>query len=207
MENQRETETNIAELSGDILAAPMFSHKSYGETFFEVMLGVERKSGYMDEIKVLISDRLICDFTMEIGMRIKVSGQIRTYNEEQEGRSRLNIVIFAREITKIEQDEEMQYENYIFIDGFICKRPIRRTSPLGREICDLMIAVNRMYGKSDYIPCIAWGRNATYAGSLDVGERMIVTGRLQSREYRKRDEYGNSIAKVAYEVSVLKIDG
>lgn len=213
-EQERGLETNRAELTGEIISDLIFSHKSYGEIFYEVLVGVDRKSGYRDEIKVLVSERIVWELNIKRGTIVRVIGQIRTYNEEEDGRSRLNIVVFAREMeTPFESEDEgssldmpIEHENNIFLDGFLCKRPIRRTSPLGREICDIMLAVNRMYNKSDYIPCIAWGRNAAYAGSLDVGTRMAVTGRIQSREYKKRCDDGSSLSKVAYEVSLVKIE-
>lgn len=197
-------ESNKAVLVGIVLSDLMFSHKSYGESFYIIQLGIDRKSGYRDEIKVIISERLIWDLYINIGDCIQVEGQVRTYNEENEGHSKLNIVVFARSI--IFSEEELPHENNIYLTGFLCKLPIRRTSPLGRELCDLMLAVNRMYNKSDYIPCIAWGRNATYAGSLEVGTKLAIVGRIQSREYKKRDAEGNVINKVAYEVSILKIE-
>ena len=195
---------NKADLGGEILTGLTFSHKSYGETFYRFILGINRKSGYRDEIKVMISERLILERDINPGLFAKIHGQVRTYNEEEEGKSRLNIVVFAREFELFE--EQGLHENNITLEGYLCKEPIRRTSPLGREICDIMLAVNRMYNKSDYIPCIAWGRNAAYGGSLEVGAKMEITGRIQSREYRKKDETGGSISKTAYEVSILKIE-
>lgn len=197
------TETNYAVLQGIISSAPRYSHKTYGEDFFEVILSVERKSGYCDKIRLMFSDRLLWEENLEIGRNIRVEGQIRTYNEEQDGKSHLNIVVFAK---KIEILDEICSENYISLSGFICKPTIRRSSPLGREICDIMLAVNRMYGKSDYIPCIAWGRNAAYAGRMDVGEKLNIIGRLQSREYKKKLDDDEIVEKTAYEVSILKIE-
>ncbi len=197
-------ETNSVELLGTILNEPVFSHKSYGEMFYCFMLGVERKSGYRDEIQVIVSERLIWKTPFSVGQRAYVNGQIRTYNEAAEGKNRLNVVVFAREF-RIDE-EETEDENRVLLEGFVCKVPVGRVSPLGREICDIMLAVNRMYNKSDYIPCIAWGRNAGYTSKLEVGSRLSVTGRIQSREYRKKDEEGNVTIKTAYEVSILKIE-
>lgn len=199
-------ETNRAGLSGEILKEPAFSHKTYGEAFYETLLGVSRSSGYRDEIRLQISERLMRSTPISIGSFVKVRGQIRTYNEDTGGRSKLNIVVFVRELAEVCQENNFYCENEIYLEGHICKPPIRRTSPLGREICDIMLAVNRMYNKSDYIPCIAWGRNAAYAGTLEVGDKLNITGRIQSREYRKRDEQGNSVPNTAYEVSVIKIE-
>ena len=198
-------ETNQTELRGTILTLPEYSHKSYGEVFYCFILGIERKSGYRDEIPVVISERLIWNITLEPEYRAYILGQIRTYNECIDGRNKLNIVVFAREFQLLD-DETLSDENKVFLEGYLCKPPVRRVSPLGREICDMMLAVNRMYNKSDYIPCIAWGRNAGYAGGLEVGTKIQICGRIQSREYRKKDPEGNISTKVAYEVSILKIE-
>ena len=203
MNNQLEI-TNQAELSGSILSKPEFSHKSYGEIFYIFLLGIERRSGYRDEIRIMISDRLLWDPFPSLGQKVCIHGQIRTYNEFSEGRNKLNILVFAKEFFPI--DEEGEDENRILLDGYLCKAPMLRISPLGREICDLMLAVNRMYGKSDYIPCIAWGRSARYANTFDIGSKLTIQGRIQSREYRKRGEDGTCTVKTAYEVSILKLD-
>ncbi|MGI6752381.1 MAG: single-stranded DNA-binding protein [Anaerovoracaceae bacterium] len=196
-------ETNRVELSGKVLSPLEFSHKSYGESFYIFVLGTERKSGYCDEIKVLLSERLIWEGEPVPEDRVRIKGQIRTYNEFVDGANRLNVLVFARDFG---YEDSIKDDNKVMLEGYLCKPPICRTSPLGRDICDLMLAVNRMYNKSDYIPCIAWGRNAGYAGSLSVGMKICVSGRMQSREYRKRNEKGESITKVAYEVSILKIE-
>lgn len=197
-------ETNRVELSGTVISDPEFSHKSYGESFYHFLLAVERKSGYRDQIQIIVSDRLMGMEFFEQGRQICVLGQVRTYNEFINGRNKLSVMVFAREIADV--GEAIGDENIVELEGYICKEPVKRVSPLGREICDIMLAVNRMYNKSDYIPCIAWGRNAVYAGGLSVGSRLCITGRMQSREYRKRDEEGNVETKVAYEVSILKIE-
>lgn len=196
-------ENNYASIAGVISKPLQFSHKTYGESFYTFHIAVERKSGYEDEIIVMISERLMTDGCLYLGQYVKVVGQIRTYNENFDGKNKLNIVVFAREI---EPDCIcICDENNIYLSGFLCKKPLKRTSPLGRQICDIMLAVNRMYNKSDYIPCIAWGRNAIFAESLDTGDKITVEGRLQSREYRKKDDNGNILYKVAYEVSILKL--
>ena len=199
------TENNVARLSGRVLKGPSFSHKTYGEAFYLIMLGIFRKSGYEDRIRLIVSERLMGGRSPAEGEKLEISGQIRTYNREEEGRSRLEVTVFAREMSYVEENT-FANENHIAIEGFICKNPIRRTSPLGREICDLMIAVNRMYNKSDYIPSIAWGRNAAYAEALRVGDKVSVEGRIQSREYRKFTEEGYLVTKTAYEVSVTKLE-
>ncbi|MEG1930616.1 MAG: single-stranded DNA-binding protein [Anaerovorax sp.] len=207
MESIRENEldTNRAVLSGVSMSIPVFSHKSYGETFFKFTLGIERKSQYLDQIQVVFSERLISETDLEEGSKVKISGQIRTYNELCEGKNKLIIVVFAREVEIFSEDEELKFENEIKLEGYLCKSPMKRVSPLGRELCDVMLAVNRMYNKSDYIPCIAWGRNAGYTATLQVGDKLSVLGRLQSREYRKKDGEENIMIKVAYEVSILRL--
>lgn len=203
---ERGMETNSASLIGVVMTPPVISHKSYGETFYSFNLGVDRKSGYRDVLQVIISERLIWNLELKPDDTVKILGQIRTYNEEVNGRNKLNVVVFAREFNRINEDVKIEHENKIDLEGFICKKPIGRVSPLGREICDIMLAVNRMYNKSDYIPCIAWGRNAGYASNLAVGTKISIAGRIQSREYRKRDAEGNLTEKVAYEVSILKLE-
>ena len=197
-------ETNKAIVAGVVLTPLEFSHKTYGEAFYTFVLGIERRSGYVDEINVMISERLIFDNSPECDDFVEITGQVRTYNESVNGRNKLNVVIFAREIL-INRDV-IYYENYIFLEGFLCKPPVKRTSPLGRDICDLMIAVNRLYNKSDYIPCIAWGRNAGYADNLKVGTGIYIEGRIQSREYKKKLEDGTAEIRKAFEVSILKIE-
>ena len=197
-------ESNIAELCGAVLSELKFSHKTYGEIFYTFVLGIERRSGYIDEINIMVSERLIFDNTPRPGDYVEIKGQVRTYNELSEGRNKLNVVVFAKEIY---MSENFGYnENYVYLEGFLCKEPVKRTSPLGRDICDLMLAVNRMYNKSDYVPCIAWGRNAGYAESLSVGTKLSIEGRIQSREYRKKLEDGTSETRKAFEVSIVKIE-
>ena len=197
-------ESNIAELCGIVMSELEFSHKTYGEVFYTFVLGVQRRSGYVDELNVMVSERLIYDNPPRRNQFLEIKGQIRTYNEMAGGKNKLNVVVFAREIYLCE--DFGYYENYIYLEGFLCKIPIRRTSPLGRDICDMMVAVNRMYNKSDYIPCIAWGRNAGYGEKLTVGTRLLLEGRLQSREYKKKLEDGTVETRKAFEVSILKME-
>ncbi len=197
-------EGNTVRLVGKVLSELEFSHKTYGEAFYIVLLGILRKSGYEDRIRLMVSERLLGSIQLESDCFLEVSGQIRTYNEEREGKNRLNVVVFARELQMPENIAS--YENHVFLEGFVCKPPVRRTSPLGREICDIMLAVNRMYNKSDYIPCIAWGRNAAFGGEQEVGSKLRLEGRIQSRDYKKRDEEGNVSIKTAYEVSIIKVE-
>ena len=197
-------ESNTAELCGAVLSELKFSHKTYGEIFYTFVLGIERRSGYIDEINIMVSERLIFENPPRLNDFVEIKGQVRTYNELTEGKNKLNVVVFAKEIYL---SENFGYnENYVYLEGFLCKEPLKRTSPLGRDICDLMLAVNRMYNKSDYIPCIAWGRNAGYAESLGVGTKLSVEGRIQSREYRKKLEDGSSEMRKAFEVSIVKIE-
>lgn len=197
-------ESNIAELCGIVMSELEFSHKTYGELFYTFVLGVQRRSGYVDELNVMVSERLIYDNPPRRNQFLEIKGQIRTYNEMAGGKNKLNVVVFAREIYLCE--DFGYYENYIYLEGYLCKIPIRRTSPLGRDICDMMVAVNRMYNKSDYIPCIAWGRNAGYGEQLAVGTRLLLEGRLQSREYKKKLEDGTVETRKAFEVSILKME-
>ena len=197
-------ESNVAELCGVVLSELRFSHKTYGEIFYTFVLGIERRSGYIDEINIMVSERLIFDNPPREGDFVEIKGQIRTYNEIVDEKNKLNVVVFAKEIY---QSENFGYnENYIYLEGFLCKEPLKRTSPLGREICDMMLAVNRMYNKSDYIPCIAWGRNAGYAEKLGVGTTLALEGRIQSREYKKKLEDGSTEVRKAFEVSIVKLE-
>lgn len=197
-------EENRAHLSGRILAGPVFNHKTYGEAFYLVMLGVFRKSGCEDRIRLLISERILGGRSPQEGELVDLYGQIRTYNREENGKNHLEINVFVRELEYWGDTDS--YTNDISLEGFLCKAPIKRTSPLGREICDLMLAVNRQYNKSDYIPAIAWGRNAIYAATLNVGEKIFAEGRLQSREYRKYIDDGTIETRTAYEVSVGRLE-
>ena len=197
-------EENRAHLSGRILAGPVFNHKTYGEAFYLVMLGVFRKSGCEDRIRLLVSERILGGRSPQEGELVDLYGQIRTYNREENGKNHLEINVFVRELEYWSTADS--YTNDIALEGFLCKAPIKRTSPLGREICDLMLAVNRQYNKSDYIPAIAWGRNAIYAATLNIGEKIFAEGRLQSREYRKYTDDGTVETRTAYEVSIGRLE-
>lgn len=201
---ERMLEENRIVMIGRVVSELEFSHKTYGESFYLVKLGVTRKSGYEDQIPLMISERLIWSMDLQPGSKISVTGQIRTYNQQVDGKNHLVIVVFVKELEWA--DEEDRMVNSVVLEGFVCKAPVRRTSPLGREICDIMLAVNRMYNKSDYIPCIAWGRNAVFGGELDVGTKISIEGRLQSRQYRKYNEDGELMEKTAYEVSIVRLE-
>lgn len=195
--------TNVARICGEVRSELKLSHTTYGEAFYTFMVGIARNSGFEDQVTVMASERILSAVDIWDGIQVDIQGQIRTYNEEIAGHNRLNIVVFAQDIL-ISSDTSAV--NEVYLEGYLCKKPMQRTSPLGRKISDLMLAVNRMYNKSDYIPCIAWGRNAVYSGTLGVGSKISVRGRLQSREYRKRQEDGSVELKIAYEVSVLQLE-
>lgn len=197
-------DTNIACICGEVIDELKLNHKTYGEAFYTFEIGIVRNSGYEDQIIVMVSERILCQADVKKGTVLEIQGQVRTYNEEVEGRNRLNIVVFAREMR--EATEDAVPKNEIYLEGYLCKKPAARTSPLGRKICDIMLAVNRMYNKSDYIPCIAWGRNALYSSTLDVGDKIALHGRLQSRRYKKKCEDGDVLEKTAFEVSILQME-
>ena len=199
-----DTTTNAAHICGEVIDGPKLSHKTYGEAFYIFKMGIKRNSGYQDQINMMVSERTLAPDEIQVGDWMDIRGQVRTYNEEVGGRNRLNIVIFVRDFAYC--DGETTWINDIFLEGYLCKLPLARTSPLGRRICDMMLAVNRMYNKSDYIPCITWGRNAVYSSSLNVGDKIAIRGRLQSREYKKREEDGSVLIKTAFEVSVTQLE-
>ena len=184
-----------------------FSHEVYGEGFYRFEVEIYRLSEASDILPVTISERIIDMAEMNVGDWIYIMGQIRSYNNyvEEDRRNKLVLTVFARDIEVIEENIDLN-PNDVFLNGFICKPPIYRTTPFGREIADILLAVNRSYNKSDYIPCIAWGRNARYAGKLSVGSNIRIWGRMQSRPYQKRFESGEVIEKTAYEVSISKIE-
>lgn len=197
---------NQAVVAGEIVSEFTFSHEIFGEGFYMVDLLVNRLSDATDVIPLMVSDRLIDVEQSHIGAHIEAKGQFRSYNKHEEAKNRLILSLFVRELNILNEEDEMQHPNQIYLDGYICKAPIYRMTPLGREIADVLLAVNRAYGKSDYIPCICWGRNARFAGKLDVGEHVAIWGRIQSREYQKKLENDEVINRVAYEVSVSKME-
>ena len=199
-------ENNQVSIVGEIVSDFRFSHEVYGEGFYVVDVAVNRLSNFMDYIPLMISERLIDVNEDYIGQTIYVMGQFRSFNRHEEKKNRLVLSVFVRELELLDEIDEDIKTNQIFLDGYICKDPIYRKTPLGREIADLLIAVNRSYGKSDYIPCICWGRNARFAGKLAVGEHVAIWGRIQSREYQKKIGNDEIVNKVAYEVSVSKME-
>ncbi len=199
-------ENNQVVVMGTIVSDFVYSHEIFGEGFYMVDVEVERLSDSSDVIPVMISERLLNVDEDYKGYMIAVTGQFRSYNRHEEKKNRLILSVFAREVEFIDAIEESSKSNQIYLDGFICKEPIYRKTPLGREIADLLIAVNRPYGKSDYIPCICWGRNARFASNFTVGSRCAIWGRIQSREYMKKVSDEEAVKRVAYEVSVSKLE-
>lgn len=204
----RYMDNNKATLSGKIVSNFEFSHEIFGEGFYTAMIASDRLSGTKDIIPIMVSGRLVdvkADWT---GQFVKICGQFRSYNRHEGKRNRLVLHVFAREFEIWEEDrrERPTDENEVFLDGFICKDPTYRKTPLGRDIADVLLAVNRPYGKSDYLPVIFWGRNAKYVKNMEVGENLKVSGRIQSREYVKELPDGNIETRTAYEVSASKVE-
>ena len=199
-------ENNQVSIVGEIISDFQYSHEVYGEGFYMVEVAVSRLSNFSDYIPLMISERLIDTSQSYIGQKVYVTGQFRSYNRHEEKRNRLVLSVFAREVKFVGEEEETVPVNQIFLDGYICKPPVYRKTPLGREIADLLMAVNRPYGKSDYIPCICWGRNARYASAFEVGGHVLIWGRIQSREYMKRIGENETQKRIAYEVSVSKLE-
>ena len=204
--SEKGMENNKVSVIGTIVSDFTFSHAVFGEGFYLLDLSVSRLSEQADVIPLMISERLI-DVTRDYrGCTIEAIGQFRSYNRHEGSKNRLVLSVFVREVRFMEEFTDYTKTNQIFLDGYICKEPIYRKTPLGREIADLLVAVNRPYGKSDYIPCIAWGRNARYASGFAVGTRILIWGRVQSREYTKRLSEPECEKRVAYEVSVSKLE-
>lgn len=198
------TENNQATASGEIISDFSFSHVIFGERFYKLALKVDRASGNSDIIPLVISERLTNTNKPYIGRHIKVRGQFQSYNKHEDGRSHLVLSLFVKELEFLDAIDGHDL-NEVFLDGYICKEPVYRTTFLGREIADVMLAVNRAYNRTDYIPCICWGRNARYVGKLPVGVHVQFAGRIQSREYQKRLSEDTVVKRTAYEVSVSKI--
>ena len=210
--NTNYSENNQLVLVGKVTSEKRFSHEIYGEKFYIFDLSVPRLSGNADNIPITISERLLIEEDLAIGKNIIIEGQFRSYNSFENERNRLVLTVFAKEIKFAENQEEEfkptkeNTSNEVILDGFICKKPIYRKTPFGREIADVLLAVNRAYNKSDYIPCIAWGRNARFCENIPVGTEVRIVGRVQSRQYEKKYEDGTSEMKIAYEVSVASLE-
>lgn len=191
-------------LEGKVSSKLEFSHEMYGEGFYTFDLDVMRLSDSVDTLNITVSERLLNDVQLDVGVEVIVEGQLRSYNKFIDGSNKLILTVFARNIEPCV--ERSKNPNEIFLDGYICKEPVYRTTPFGREIADVLLAVNRAYNKSDYIPTIAWGRNSRFCQTLSVGDNIKVWGRLQSREYQKKISDNEVVKKVAYEVSISKME-
>ena len=202
-----EKTTNNIDIGGRILTDFEFNHEVYGEVFYRFNVSVDRLSGNSDILPVTVSERIINKDAMKPGAVVKVSGQVRSYNSyvEADKRNKLVLTVFARTVELVDGLPEV-IPNDVFLDGYLCKPAVYRTTPFGREITDLLLAVNRSYNKSDYIPCIVWGKNARMTGKLGVGDNVHVWGRMQSRIYQKRVDESTTIEKTAYEVSISKVE-
>ena len=207
--NTNYSENNHLVLVGNITSEKKYSHEIYGEKFYVFNMEVVRLSSTTDIIPITVSERLLTDIDLTIGKKVSVEGQFRSYNNYENEKNRLILTVFAKEITELnESDEEEKEEvtNEVVLVGYVCKKPIYRQTPFGREIADVLLAVNRAYNKSDYIPSIAWGRNARFCQNMEVGTEVKITGRIQSRTYEKKFEDGTSETRVAYEVSIASIE-
>ncbi len=210
--NTNYDDNNHIILLGKVTSEKKFTHEIYGEKFFVFDLSVPRLSGSADIIPVTISERLLTNQDLEIGDKLEIEGQFRSYNSYMPGRNKLVLTVFTKDIRFLENQEDEivagkdVISNEVILDGFLCKKPIYRKTPFGREIADILLAVNRGYNKSDYIPCIAWGRNARFCENMQVGTEVKIVGRVQSRAYEKKYEDGRIENKVAYEVSVSSLE-
>ena len=222
--NTNYSENNCVTLIGKVASDKRLSHETFGEKFYLFDLEVMRLSDIADIIPITVSERLLTDFDLSIGNQIIVDGQFRSYNNYENEKNRLVLTVFAKDIQEYdkvkeqeestEQDDEEnegtekkgEVTNEIVLIGYICKKPIYRQTPFGREIADILLAVNRAYNKSDYIPCIAWGRNARFCQNIEVGTEIKITGRIQSRTYEKKFEDGTSETRVAYEISIASME-
>lgn len=207
-------ENNYLTLVGKVTGEKKFSHEIYGERFYVFNLEIARLSGNADIIPITVSERLISDEMLAEGKKLLVKGQFRSYNSYDNEKNRLILTVFAKDVIEVEENEEEENEmtkkdmvtNEVVLVGFICKKPIYRQTPFGREIADILLAVNRAYNKSDYIPTIAWGRNARFCQNLEVGTKVKLVGRVQSRMYEKKHEDGTVENRVAYEVSIGSLE-
>ncbi len=205
--NTNYLENNHLVLVGKVASEKRYSHEIYGEKFYIFNLEVVRLSATVDIIPITVSERLLTSINLNLGASLKVEGQFRSYNNYENERNRLILTVFAKEIVEVDPEESKdQVSNEVQLLGYICKKPIYRQTPFGREIADILLAVNRAYNKSDYIPCIAWGRNARFCENMEVGTEVKITGRVQSRMYEKKHEDGSVEERVAYEVSIASLE-
>lgn len=196
---------NQATIIGTIEDEFVFNHEIYSEKFYTCTVKVARLSGTSDDVRIMVSERLIMDGEYAIGDMVEVTGQFRSYNSYENGDNRLILTVFAKDIMHYDKSENKN-PNTLYLNGFICKAPVYRTTPFGREITDILLAVNRSYNKSDYIPIIAWGRNARFAKNLNIGDNVKIWGRIQSRTYQKHVSDEETITKTAYEVSINRME-
>ena len=199
-------DNNQVTIVGTVDSEFTYSHEVFGEGFYMLEVVVSRLSHMEDRIPLMVSERLVDVKESCMGKIVEVHGQFRSYNKHEEGRNRLILSVFVREFSFVGEEGTLTRPNSIYLDGYICKPPVYRMTPLGREIADLLMAVNRPYGKSDYLPCICWGRNARFAGKFEVGTHIHLGGRIQSRTYQKRLEDDVVEKRTAYEISVNKIE-
>ena len=211
-------ENNYLTLVGRVTGEKTFSHEIYGEKFYRFLLSIARLSGNADIIPITVSERLISDDTLSEGKKLLIKGQFRSYNSFENEKNKLVLTVFAKDVQELPEVEAQEGENSeeapkkdemtneVVLIGFVCKKPIYRQTPFGREIADLLLAVNRAYNKSDYIPTIAWGRNARFCQNIEVGAQVKIVGRVQSRQYEKKHEDGSVETKTAYEVSVCSLE-
>ena len=207
--NDKQMQSNYIKIVGSIFSNLEYSHEVFGEKFYEFFIEVPRLSETKDILPVIISERIINDINMDIGNHIVLEGQFRSYNRYENASNKLLLRIFVRDIyvpDENELEELKRHPNEVYLNGYLCKETKFRTTPFGREITDMLIAVNRSYNKSDYIPCIAWGRNARYCEKLEVGDHIKIWGRIQSRKYQKKTENDTYETRTAYEVSVTKLE-
>ena len=200
------SQNNYIMLVGKVTSEKKFSHEIYGESFFNFDLEIPRLSGISDIIPITISERLIANFDLSVGKQVVIEGQFRSYNAYEDSRSRLVLTVFVKEIREKGEDEDIKIPNEVHLVGHICRKPIYRKTPFGREIADILVAVNRAYNKSDYIPCIAWGRNARFCEDMPIGTELKLVGRVQSRPYEKKHEDGTVETRIAYEVSISSLE-
>ena len=204
--NTNYLDNNHLVLVGKIVSDKNYSHEIYGEKFYVFNLEVVRLSSTVDIIPITISERLLTGIDLKIGKKVSVEGQFRSYNNYENERNRLILTVFAKEILEVSEEEKDDITNEVTLVGYVCKKPVYRQTPFGREIADVLLAVNRAYNKSDYIPCIAWGRNARFCQNIEVGTEVKIVGRVQSRTYEKKFEDGTVETRVAYEVSVASME-
>lgn len=200
-------ENNKISLVGEVISSPKLSHETHNEKFYTVKVDVKRLSGDIDTLEIIISEKLYDIEKIELGTRYYIEGEIRSYNYyvSETERRKLVINIFAKNLSIAEETDDECLNNFELV-GHICKKPIYRKTPFDREITDILLAVNRLYGKSDYLPCIAWGRNAKFASTLEIGDKIKITGRMQSRQYTKKISDNEEEKKIAYEMSIITLE-